>query len=163
MNIRYARQQDFPDIQIINQQLHAFHLQERADLFNDCYQNSIDQAYYNVLLISKKHQIIVVEDYNKIVGYAILEIKTNPGNDLLQERRYLLIDQMAILSSYWHQGLGKLLFAHIEETARRECVSAIELNVLHMNKKAVAFYQSMGMQVQSYRFEKLMSCKVVKE
>ena len=154
MKIVSAVISDYPAILAINQQVQRVLAAQRPDIFSDQKIASIDKEYFEILLASKSHRVLTAKNQQGPIAYTILQIKRIPSGSVLRERVYLVVQQLAVHEEYQRQGIGTRLIKSIEAIAEQVGASAIELNVFSYNKKALAFYQSLGLGVQSYKLEK---------
>ncbi len=61
-----------------------------------------------------------------------------------------------IAEKYQGKGLGKELFKKLEELAKDNGFTSIELDVWEFNKNAKVFYEKMGMDCNRLRMRKLL-------
>lgn len=65
----------------------------------------------------------------------------------------LYIEDFIVLESFRRQGIGRMLYTKIKETAALSEVSGVELTVWNFNETAVSFYHALGMKVQFAHME----------
>lgn len=82
----------------------------------------------------------VMERGGKLAGYAIMTWNYDLEFDGLEG----IITDFFIVARYRSKGLGRELMAAIAGFCRRKGVSAIELQVTKGNRRALAFYSSLG-------------------
>ncbi len=78
------------------------------------------------------------------VGYLRAEIYDRPERELMQARRVLYIDQIAVKDSARGKGCGKRLMEAAVALARERGIGIVELEVWHFNEDARAFFVSQG-------------------
>jgi len=154
LKIREGTANDYIDIKNLYKEVHNLHVKNRPDVFLDV-DNPLEKEWYEKLLNSGGKKIFVVEGtYNKeLVAYSTVEIITQSNIQILVPSKFAYIDEFCVKSLYQRKGIGRLLFNHIEDYAKSEGASSIQLNVWEFNENAIKFYESMGMSTRSRRME----------
>ncbi|MGL5766203.1 MAG: GNAT family N-acetyltransferase, partial [Sarcina sp.] len=89
----------------------------------------------------------------KLVGYSEIERISLKNRRLLKNKNITMIESFCISNSYTKQGLGKMLFNHIIEDAKKNESDLIQLVVWDFNKDAIKFYKALGMTNRNIRME----------
>ncbi len=146
MKVRFAKNDDFEGVLVIQNQVQKIHNIFRPDLYKDV-NKALDKEYFFNMV--EKGNVIVVEKQNEIVGYSIFMFKEHKETTISFERKALFIDAIGVLEQYKRNGIGKLLFSFIKNIAKKNDCNMVELNVNLENNSAINFYKSMGMKEKS--------------
>ncbi|MFA5604042.1 MAG: GNAT family N-acetyltransferase [Bacilli bacterium] len=143
--IRQATVNDFDSINEIANQEHEMHIQLRPDLYN----------YSDIILTNKwfselldNGSIIVGEFNKKVVSYGIFYIKKT-NEPLLINKKVMYLKAIANEKNYIGLGIGKQMMNYIIKLAKENKCDLIELQVDSENKRAVIFYEHLGMTEKS--------------
>lgn len=63
----------------------------------------------------------------------------------MKDRKILHIEDICVDENYQKRGIGKKLYSQIVELAKEKKIDNIELMVWGFNKKAIKFYENLGM------------------
>jgi ribosomal protein S18 acetylase RimI-like enzyme len=142
--IRDASEEDLEKINEISIESELYHSKMLPEIFAspDGFQFNLD--YLNKVLRTKEGRIFVATAGKRIVGYAIVY----PGKDrswpTFRKRKFLYIDTLDVRKGFTHKGIGTALLNHCEGFAKSHRYAYLELNVLTVNKDALALYRSRG-------------------
>lgn len=142
VTIRSAEKKDIKTILILLDEVNEIHEKARPDIFKR------GQKYHEKdiedLLNDKKIHILVAEEENTVLGYAILKEEKQKEDELMKERRFLYMDDLCVDSKTRGKGVGTKLLRAAEDLARSLSYPSITLRVWGFNKSAIAFYQREG-------------------
>lgn len=96
-----------------------------------------------------KSVILVAEQDDEVVGYFIIQ-GDQPSR--ISHRAYIVI---GILSDFRGRGIGKALFQHGEEWAKKQGIHRLELTVIKHNEAAYNLYKKMGFEVEGTKRDSL--------
>lgn len=124
------------DVQRLHAEIHpeVFKVPEHADA----------SSAISFFLTKDAFHILLAEHEERIVGYAVCEIRQKQESALKISRRSTYIHQMAILSGYRRKGIGKAILTHIQQVSRELGITRIELDFWSANTEARAFYKAVG-------------------
>jgi len=88
-------------------------------------------------------QIWLMENHKKAVGYALLTYNF----DLQYGGIEGMLTDLYVDKHYRNKGIGSLALFEIEDFCRERGIRAIELQVLHHNRAAEAFYRKAGFHI----------------
>jgi ribosomal protein S18 acetylase RimI-like enzyme len=115
--------------------------------------NKVDQvmpeSYFRELLEDPKSEILIAKINEEVVGFAVMELNESPPFDSMIPRKFAYMNDFGIKSSYQRKGIGKILFEACLEWSKNKDATSLDLNVWEFNKKAIAFYESFGMETIS--------------
>jgi ribosomal protein S18 acetylase RimI-like enzyme len=101
------------------------------------------QWFHDVLADPHKTLQVAVVD-GRIVGLILLIESFAVDDAIYRPRRYLEVDELAVLEQFRRQGIGRLLMENAEQIAAERDIPTVELHVWEANDSARAFYQSLG-------------------
>ncbi|MDN7240730.1 GNAT family N-acetyltransferase [Planococcus sp. N028] len=100
--------------------------------------------------IEVRSALFVACENGKISGYMIVQ-QDKP--ERISHRAYLVV---GVHSESRGKGIGKALFSHVEEWARKVGFHRLDLTVIAENKAAVGLYQKMGFQIEGIKQDSLL-------
>ena len=104
-------------------------------------------------LASPQSQTVIAQIDQQPVGYLIVRHVVQEANAFKQERRFLSVDQLAVVPAHRRQGVGRALMAHARQIARDRGLTRLELEAYALNHDAQAFYASEGFDVFKSHWE----------
>ncbi len=150
--VRELKETDFDDLRELMHQIHALHVENRPDIYNDV--DPLSREYFEFLQ-NDTNTIALVYDLNSsVVAYCIATLKEPSKNPLLKERKVGVIDALCVDKKIRNKGFGKLVFNEMILKLKTRNITNLELTVWSFNESAVSFYESMDMSFRSYVMEK---------
>ncbi len=149
MLIRYAKKEDYDDVEKIAEQVQKMHVEWRPDIYT--FEKKVFSAEMFEQIIDNK-MLIVATDDEKIVGFLMYVInKVNFDNYV--ERTLYRVDAVAVDEECRGKGIGHKLFDYLKGIAKENNMDAIELQVNAENKAAKAMYEKYGFSDKSINME----------
>ncbi len=155
MTIRFACENDIPQMLDLLLQVGEVHHQIRPDLFRAGAQK-YDEAALKRLLKTSDRPILAAEEDGKMVGYAFCILQVTKDDPVLCDRRVLYIDDLCVDKSHRGRGIAGALYRRALELARELSCDAVTLNVWWGNDNALRFYENCGLQRQKIGMEKVL-------
>ena len=155
MTIRFACENDIPQMLDLLLQVGEVHHQIRPDLFRAGAQK-YDEATLKRLLKTSDRPILAAEEDGKMVGYAFCILQVTKNDPVLCDRRVLYIDDLCVDESHRGRGIAGALYRRALELARELSCDAVTLNVWWGNDNALRFYENCGLQRQKIGMEKVL-------
>ncbi|MDK2828130.1 MAG: hypothetical protein PWP67_930 [Clostridium butyricum] len=153
IKIREATQNDYESISTLVKEVHSLHVKNRPDVYADV-DNPFTEERFKEILDDDKTKIFVAEDCNNdIIAYSIIEIMTTRNIPILIQRKFAYIDDLCVSSNHRRKGVGRMLFRHIVDYAKKSGYDALELTVWEFNSDAIKFYEGLGMTTRNRRME----------
>ena len=146
----------YNDYVIVNrgyQTLHSEHVEGRPDIYKDMKDIFLEEEY-SKMLTDPDYIMIGAEEDGRLTGFLIAKRKITPVNPMLHRNRTFFVDALFVEQDCRRKGTAKRLYEYLAAKAEEEECARIDLKVWGFNKGALAFYQSMGFQIQSYNMEK---------
>lgn len=122
------------------------HYENRKDIFS---KRTAEELRKNLIkrINNQEETIFVIEDNNKVIGYASIELKNKIS-------KTIWINEIMVDTNHQNKGRGTLLINEIYKFAKENDAKRIELNCWSFNKEALEFYNKLGFKEQRIIFEK---------
>ena len=146
--IRKVKENDYSDLKILMQYIQDLHYLNRSDIHKHNEIFSKDEFNENF------DNILVAEIKGTLCGIAIYFIKNTKDNNYVHGKKVLFVEWLAVKPKYRKKGVASLLMDKMQEIAKENKCSSIELNVWSFNKGAIKFYEKMNMKVKTIIYEK---------
>lgn len=146
----------YNDYVIVNrgyQTLHSEHVEGRPDIYKEMKDIFLEEEH-SKMLTDPDYIMIGAEEHGRLTGFLIAKRKITPVNPMLHRNRTFFVDALFVEQDCRRKGTAKRLYEYLAAKAEEEECARIDLKVWGFNKGALAFYQSMGFQIQSYNMEK---------
>ncbi len=153
--IRRATQQDLPAISKLLFQVHKVHSDVRPDLFKAGAKKYTDEEV-TAILKNENTPVFVAEEKGDVLGYAFCIHQEMVGKKSMQEIKTLYIDDLCVDEEARGKHVGTALYEHVLQFAKENGYYNVTLNVWADNKKAVGFYEKLGLHIQKIGMEKIL-------
>lgn len=153
--IRRAKEEDLPYLNKLLYQVHKVHHDVRPDLFKDGTKKYTDSELI-ALIHDDLKPIFVFETNNEILGYAFCVHIEHINDNNLTDIKTLYIDDLCVDENARGQHIGTKLYEYVLDYAKKQGYYEVTLNVWADNKKALKFYESIGLRVQKIGMEKIL-------
>ena len=150
VGIRPAIIEDYEQVAEIYREVSELHAEIHPELFKKIKDFVIPSGEFAEILVKKDSIVCVATLNQKIVAFLIADIRSNFDKD----KKTMHISKLGVSSKYKHHGIGHKLFEYLEQIAKEQSCSSIELNVFYKNEVAKKFYKSLGFGVQRLTLEK---------
>lgn len=156
LNIRQLTINDFDAVNDIFMQMQALHVTHRPDLYRKIEKPTCTRAWdYESSLKNNSILMLGAEDAGKIVGFCMVEMRQPEGKALVPCIS-AHIRNLAVHENHRRKGIATALYKEAVRCAKAHGAVRIDLKVYSFNEAAIAFYQSLGMTVQSYTMEQAL-------
>lgn len=155
INIRRAKDNDIPTLDKLLFQVHEVHHRARPDLFKADAKKYTDEQLKEILA-NDKTPVFVAESDGKILGYAFCIHKQFINDNNMTDVKTLYIDDLCVDENERGRHIGKTLYDFVVSYAKENGYYNVTLNVWADNKKAVGFYEKIGLRVQKIGMEKIL-------
>ena len=154
MNIRNAVLNDKPGIATIFAEELAYHCDLQSEVFNRFSENNIlPEGWIETIIDSKEQHLQVCESNCEIIG-LILYTRIIIEDDLYKIKKWISINEIAVLESHRGNGIGSLLLDTVEKYALSEDIHSIRLEVWQNNLPAIAFYEKYDYKAKKIKYWK---------
>ena len=155
MEIRFAQEQDIPQMIDLLQQVGEVHHQIRPDLFRSGAQK-YDDAALKELLADPTRPILAGIIDGKMVGYCFCILQITKDNPVLCDRKVLYIDDLCVDEKVRGAGVAPAMYEATVAYAKEIGCDAVTLNVWSGNDRAQRFYEKCGLKPQKVGMELIL-------
>ena len=155
INIRKAEKSDIPRVAELLSQVHALHAELRPDIFKKGSKKYNEQELEEMLNSPDEHIILVGEHEGKVYGYIMCDILLY-SSDCYVNHKTLYIDDICVDEEAHGLHVGRGLYDHALEFAKKNGCYNVTLNVWKGNTNALEFYKHCGMTEQKTVMEQIL-------
>lgn len=136
MNIRYGTEEDADNLLDLMTKLDY---ETKNMLFEPGERSTNSDGLKNRLSIEKEEQLmLLVEDHNKLCGF----LSAQRGHvNRIKHTSYIVV---GLLEEIQGRGIGTKLFEKLEQWAKENQITRLELTVVETNGPAIHLYEKMG-------------------
>jgi ribosomal protein S18 acetylase RimI-like enzyme len=142
-SVRLATPADFEAVSAVFAQENAFHV-GLVPQYISVADPPIPRDEFDDFLADEKSELFVAEGNGRLIGVALLSLRSAEEKPFLVSRNYAYVVDVAVLESHRGRGVGRALMHAVDEWAAGKGVSDIELSVWEANRRAREFYESLG-------------------
>jgi diamine N-acetyltransferase len=141
---RKATEQDHDALAKLYDDLNLLHSNALPQIFVTPPVTPQNLEYVRAILKNKNAALFVAQSGGEIIGLIQLLIRESPDIPISIKRQYVYVEDICVKQEYRRSSAGKMLMKSAEEWALKKGISQIELNVWDFNRKAIAFFNSIG-------------------
>lgn len=153
--IRLAEKKDIDTILLLLGEVLSIHANGRPDVFKSGV-TKYNRKQVEELISKKDAPVYVYECDGVVVGYAFCVLREQEETNVLKAYKYLYIDDLCVSTTKRGQGIGRALYNHVKEEAKRFNCTRVTLNVWHLNSSALGFYMSLGLNPLKTTMEEIL-------
>lgn len=152
VEIRFAEEKDYPQVEKIMNQVQGLHIQWRPDI----YKNVEILLPFDMYMghVKKRELIVAAKKDGDVVGIVIYITRNISGGPRV-DRKIMFIDSMGVDEEYRGQGIGHQLFAFVRNICTEQGYDGLELQVNAKNTAAKRMYEKYGFTEKSINMELL--------
>ena len=154
--IRRAMEKDIPDVLRLLVQVCMVHHNGRPDLFKGPATKYTAEQLEEIFRDNRRPVFVLADENDRVLGYAFCVFQEHPGDNILTDIRTLYIDDLCVDEDCRGQHIGKRLYEHVLDFARKNDCYNVTLNVWNCNESAMKFYQKCGLVPQKIGMEKIL-------
>lgn len=156
MEIRSAKETDIPGINRLLIQVLEVHHKGRPDLFKGNAKKYTDEELLEIILDDQRPVFVATDAENHILGYAFCVKIRHTDNNILTDIKTIYIDDLCVDEACQGQQIGKRLYEHVLNYAKKDGCYNVTLNVWACNTGAMKFYEHCGLVPQKIGMEKIL-------
>lgn len=156
MNVRNAQKKDISGISTLLTQVCLVHHHGRPDLFRYGQRKYTNEELEVLLSDPSRPVFVAVDESDNVLGHAFCIHQEFKDHNVLTDIKTLYIDDICILEDYRGKKIGKLLYDHVHQYAKKHNYYNITLNVWSFNTQALSFYQQCGFETQKIGMEVIL-------
>ena len=135
-------ERDLDDLMALFSQVDLYHAQRVPYVFRETQTNVLD--FVQRISYVPDHYLLGAEVGGRVVGMVYFFARESPSHPMFVPRRYIMVDNLAVLDAHRRQGVGRALMRAVEAIARDLDISNVRLNVWEANTEAIRFYDTLG-------------------
>lgn len=143
INIRFAKEDELEQVNVIRKQVHKLHVDGRVDCFKPDGWDAIKDVVKD-RFVSDDSNVVVACNDSEIVGFAIIQYIRQPETPFRPKHEFVHIEEFCVDSKCRRQGIASLIIDFIKDDALKRGISKLELNMWEFNESALKFYESVG-------------------
>ena len=142
--VRRAENRDIPVIMELLKQVDRVHHEGRPDLFKLA--TKYDEEELGAILVDDNTPVFVYEDdIGQVLGHGFCIMQRPENTRLLTDILTLYIDDICVDEKARGRQVGRAIYEHILEYARKCGCYNVTLNVWNCNPGAMKFYEKLGL------------------
>ena len=145
MDIRKAILKDVNALHTLLTGVQQMHAEGRPDIFIGGTTKYTHEQISNIVNNPLTPVYVAVDDKDNVIGYAFCSINEEKETNNLRPIKNFYIDDLCVQSEYRGKGICKTLYNYVLGVAKEKGCYHLTLNVWHLNKNAVKFYEKLGM------------------
>ncbi len=154
--IRRAQDKDIPMIMELLHEVLEVHAAIRPDLFISGTTKYSVPDLQAVLADDKTPVFVAVNNQDEAMGHCFCVLQEHPKTNNSNAYSTIYIDDLCVSEKFRGAGVAKALYQHVLEYAKSLGCHNVTLHVWEGNDRARAFYEKMGMGVQSTTMEQVL-------
>ena len=157
ITIRRARISDNAGIIRLLLQIADLHHKGRPDIFKEGSKKYGKDEFETILKDENRPVFVAVDEMENVLGYCFCMVIRFEAHAVINDHSSLYIDDFCVDENCRRQGIGRKIFAEVEEYAKQIKVYNIDLNVWEFNESALKFYENCGFITQRRRMEMIVN------
>ena len=154
MNIREFEMSDKLGITTVFSESNVYHTALQPSVFNVLPLDSlITDDWLQEIKDSKRKNIYLCESEDEIAG-VILFTKYETDDDLEKIKKFVFVNELAVLKKFRGLGIGKKLMDAVEDFAKDFGAQNVQLEVWENNSNAINFYERNGFKLKKLKYWK---------
>lgn len=145
MNIRLAEEKDIDSVIKLLTQVLNIHAKIRPDIFIGETTKYTKEELMEIFNDANRPVYVAVDENDSVMGYAFCIKKEQPFSTNMVPFDSLFIDDLCVDQNIRRKHVGKKIFEHVKEEAKKMGCYEVTLNVWEGNDTARRFYEKMGM------------------
>ena len=156
MAIRKAEKRDIPRLLDLLSQVLEVHHSGRPDIFKGGAVKYTGVELEELLSDSERPVFVCCNEEDTVIGYCFCIIESVEGNNILNDRKTLYIDDLCVDEKIRGQHVGADLYRYAVDFAKSIGAYNVTLNVWTLNGGALEFYKKLGMEPMKIYMEEIL-------
>ncbi len=152
--VRAATERDIPRLVGLNRLVQDLHVTAHPDVFRPSSDLPGIEDFFSKSISDTNQHVLVAEVDGVAVGYLCATVEREPARTVKRDTTRLYVHQIAVDTDRRRRGVGKALFAAIEQIAQDRSINDIALDTWSFNEEAQDFFASLGFSVYKIKLWK---------
>jgi GNAT superfamily N-acetyltransferase len=152
--VRPAVIEDHAQLSLLFDELDELHRNARPDIFRKPAGDARSRDDIRSLIGGDGGAILVADNGDRLVGLAVVLVRSPPAHPLLVSRKVVEIDNIVVHSAYQRRGIGRQLVAACIAWAKERGADDAEIAVHDFNVAATQFYSALGFEMSIHRLRR---------
>jgi len=123
------------------------HVAAHPDVFRPSSDLPSIEDFFSKSISDTSQHVLVAEVDGMAVGYLCATIEREPAHTFKRDTTRLYVHQVAVATNRRRRGIGRALFAAVEQIAQDQSIDDIALDTWSFNQEAQDFFASLGFSV----------------
>ena len=154
ITIRPATPADYETLCQLFTTVDQLHIDNLPHIFQQPTSPAREESYLLERMADETVGLFIAEMAGAAVGLIEGVLRYAPYLPMVVQRKYVVVETLAVVPSAQRQGVGQALMAHMETWAREQGAENLDLSVWAFNEGALAFYEQLGYEVTLLRMAK---------
>lgn len=141
--VRAATSADAATLAALNHHVHDLHVEAEPERYSAT-DDAVVAARFEAFVADPDTDVILADVDGVPAGYVVVVGVVQPAHAFAPERRFALIDQIAVSPDARRRGVGRRLMEAAAERATARGLGELQLDVRAHNAQARAFYEGLG-------------------
>lgn len=141
--LRPAGPADAAVLATLNHHVHDMHVEAEPERYSAT-DDAVVASRFEAFLADAHTDIVVADVDGAPAGYVVVVGVVQPAHAFAPERRFALVDQIAVAPTARRRGVGRLLMEFAADRASARGFEELQLDVRSHNADARAFYEELG-------------------
>lgn len=155
--IRRAEERDIPGISALLEQVLYVHYLGRPDLFKEKGQKYTSEQLKRIIAAENDPVFVCVDENGAVLGHCFCQTVERPEGPSVHACKTLYMDDLCVDEKHRGERIGRMLYEYARGYAARNGYYNLTLHAWECNPQAVSFYRHLGMSVQQYTMEEILS------
>ena len=154
--VRRAEEKDIPAILDLLVQVNMVHHNGRPDLFKGPATKYTAKQLSEIIKNDETPVFVCADESGTVKGHAFCIMQQVKDSNILTDIKTLYIDDICVDENVRGQHVGRALYEHVTEYAKKAGCYNITLTVWTCNEPAMRFYEKCGLVPQKIGMEKIL-------
>jgi ribosomal protein S18 acetylase RimI-like enzyme len=153
MNIRQAKIEDIPVVQLLYRQLDEHHVRLLPEVFHTVNGEARPDSLIAQWIEDRDADYLLAESDDGVVGFVNVRKSSHPQYPMFRPHDFAMIENAVVDEPHRGKGIGRALFDAAMSWAKDRGIRYVQTTVWHDNAGAREFYLSQGFHPMTMRME----------
>ena len=154
LRVRAATEGDIPHLVGLNRLVQDLHVAAHPDVFRLSSDLPGIEDFFSKSISDTNQHVLIAEVEGVDVGYVYATVERRPAHTFKRDTTRLYVHQISVDTDRRRRGVGRALFAAVEQIAQNQSINDIALDTWSFNQEAQDFFTSLGFSVYNIKLWK---------